>query len=220
MFDLFEDHIDNKTESHSFAEGAHFLSNFAQDISALLFKDIQKVINIAPFIGMKTPGGRDLSITTTSCGHYGWVSDQFGYRYSTINPSTRSPWPPMPKSFSNIAINAAHTAGYDYFSPNSCLINRYQPGDKLSLHQDKDEDDFKQPIVSVSLGLPAVFQFGGLERSDPVIRMRLTHGDVVVWGGKSRLCFHGVEPIRYGAHSLLGPQRINLTFRCPQPSNF
>ena len=216
MFDLFEDHTDHNTSDHTFADGAYFLSGFALDISELLFHDIKTISRAAPFIEMKTPGGRALSITTTSCGQYGWVSDQLGYRYSSINPHSNILWPKMPSSFYKLAIEASQTAGYNNFNPNSCLINRYQPGNKLSLHQDKDEGDFNQPIVSVSLGLPAVFQFGGLQRTDKINRLRLTHGDVVVWGGKSRLCFHGIEPIGYGDHPLLGSQRINLTFRCAQ----
>ena len=149
----------------------------------------------------------------TNCGGVGWVTDRTGYRYDGSDPESGKPWPAMPGSFLQLAEQAADRAGFEPFSPDACLINRYQPGARMSLHQDKDENDFSAPIVSVSLGLPAIFLFGGLKRSDKPRRLRLEHGDVVVWGGPARLAFHGVAPLADGEHALLGRQRINLTFR-------
>jgi alkylated DNA repair protein (DNA oxidative demethylase) len=162
---------------------------------------------------MFTPGGHQMSVAMTNCGGYGWVTDRSGYRYDGIDPDFAKPWPAMPSVFCELARTAATEAGFGDFSPDACLINRYEPGAKMSLHQDKDEQDFGAPIVSVSLGLPAVFLFGGARRSDKPRRYRLTHGDVVVWGGPSRLFFHGVAPLADGEHPMLGRQRINLTFR-------
>jgi alkylated DNA repair protein (DNA oxidative demethylase) len=149
----------------------------------------------------------------TNCGNFGWVTDHTGYRYDTLDPETGKPWPAMPASFSDLAERAAVLAGFAAFSPDACLINRYQPGARMSLHQDKDEQDFGSPIVSVSLGLPATFLFGGLKRTDRPRRFRLEHGDIVVWGGPTRLAFHGVAPLADGEHGRMGRQRINLTFR-------
>ena len=162
---------------------------------------------------MVTPGGHSMSVAMTNCGSAGWVTDRSGYRYDGVDPESRTPWPAMPASFRALAAQAAAEAGFDGFAPDACLINRYQPGARMSLHQDKDEDDFAAPIVSVSLGLPAIFLFGGLQRSDKPRRFRLEHGDIVVWGGPSRLFFHGIAPLADGEHALLGRQRINLTFR-------
>jgi alkylated DNA repair protein (DNA oxidative demethylase) len=149
----------------------------------------------------------------TNCGGVGWVTDRSGYRYDANDPEAGKRWPAMPPSFRELAERAADRAGFGGFSPDACLVNRYQPGARMSLHQDKDEHDFGAPIVSVSLGLPAVFLFGGLKRSDRPRRFRLQHGDVVVWGGPARLTFHGVAPLADGVHPLMGRQRINLTFR-------
>jgi DNA oxidative demethylase len=154
-----------------------------------------------------------MSVAMTNCGCYGWVSDASGYRYDAIDPESGKPWPAMPAPFRKLAEDAAAEAGFPGFAPDACLINRYQPGARLSLHQDRDERHLGAPIVSVSLGLPATFLFGGLKRSDPTRRYRLEHGDVVVWGGPARLAFHGVAPLAEGEHGLLGRQRINLTFR-------
>lgn len=162
---------------------------------------------------MQTPGGYTMSVASSSCGALGWVSDRHGYRYAARHPQTDQPWPPMPECFLQLAQAAALAAGYVHFQPEACLINQYAPGAKLSLHQDRDEKDLSAPIVSVSLGLPAVFQFGGLQRSQRPQRYRLVHGDVVVWGGASRLAFHGVLPLAEGEHALVGRRRINLTFR-------
>ena len=154
-----------------------------------------------------------MSVAMTNCGAAGWVTDRTGYRYTVRDPETARPWPAMPEAFSDLAARAATEAGFDGFGPDACLINRYAPGARLTLHQDRNEQDFAAPIVSVSLGLPAVFLFGGLQRSDPQRRVSLMHGDVVVWGGPSRLRHHGVLPLEAGQHPLIGGYRINLTFR-------
>ena len=154
-----------------------------------------------------------MSVAMTNCGEAGWVTDRSGYRYDAIDPLTGRPWPAMPSAFTDLACAAAATAGFSDFSPDACLVNRYEPGARLSLHQDRNERDFNAPIVSVSLGLPAVFLFGGAQRSARPRRVPLVHGDVVVWGGPARLNFHGVMPLKEGHHPLLGPCRMNLTFR-------
>jgi alkylated DNA repair protein (DNA oxidative demethylase) len=162
---------------------------------------------------MVTPGGHQMSVAMTNCGNAGWVTDRSGYRYDNVDPESGKPWPEMPSAFRALAGQAAAQAGFEGFAPDACLINCYQVGARMSLHQDKDERDFENPIVSVSLGLSAIFLFGGLKRSDKPRRYRLEHGDIVVWGGPSRLFFHGVAPLADGEHNLLGHQRINLTFR-------
>jgi alkylated DNA repair protein (DNA oxidative demethylase) len=195
------------------AEGAMLLRGFAKPMEADLIADLRAVVEQAPFRHMVTPGGHQMSVAMTNCGSAGWVTDRTGYRYDANDPLAGTPWPAMPASFCQLAGQAADHAGFGDFSPDACLVNRYQPGARMSLHQDKDEQDFGAPIVSVSLGLPAVFLFGGLKRSDRPRRFRLEHGDVVVWGGPARLVFHGVAPLADGEHAVLGRQRINLTFR-------
>jgi alkylated DNA repair protein (DNA oxidative demethylase) len=185
--------------------GAVLLRGFAGD--EVLLDAVQKIAAAAPFRRMVTPGGYRMSVEMTNCGELGWVTDRSGYRYSPFDPQTGAPWPPMPSVFQQLASAAADAAGFAGFAPDACLVNRYLTGAKLSPHQDRDERDFSQPIVSVSLGAPATFQFGGPERSDKLRRIRLEHGDVVVWGGASRLAYHGVLPLKEGP-------RINLTFRC------
>ena len=162
---------------------------------------------------MVTPGGYTMSVAMTNCGHLGWVTDRRGYRYDPIDPATGKPWPPLPASFHALATRAAAAGGFAGFEPDACLVNRYEPGTRLSMHQDRNERDFSAPIVSVSLGLPAVFLFGGARRQDRPRRVRLESGDVVVWGGPARLTFHGVAPLADGEHPLTGRHRINLTFR-------
>lgn len=162
---------------------------------------------------MTTPGGHIMSVAMTSCGRLGWVSDARGYRYQSTDPTTGKPWPAMPDIFKEVAASAARDAGYPGFAPDTCLINRYHPGSRLSLHQDKNERDLTQPIVSVSLGLPARFQFGGTQRTDYKHTYRLAHGDIVVWGGPARLAYHGILALQAGDHPSLGMTRINLTFR-------
>ena len=174
---------------------------------------LQDLTAAAPFRHMVTPGGYRMSVAMSNCGPLGWVTDPTGYRYDARDPVTLRPWPAMPETFLRLADAAAAAAGFADFVPDACLINRYEPGAKLSLHQDKDERDFKQPIVSVSLGIPAVFLFGGLKRADRTERITVTHGDVVVWGGPARLRYHGVMPLKDAQHVLLGQQRINLTLR-------
>ena len=195
------------------AEGAVLLRGFARPSEGELIAALRDTVNQAPFRHMVTPGGHSMSVAMTNCGHLGWVTDRSGYRYDANDPETGRPWPAMPVVFHRLAVAAAEQAGFPGFSPDACLINRYQPGARMSLHQDKDEKDFGAPIVSVSLGLPAVFLFGGLKRTDKPRRFRLEHGDVVVWGGPTRLVFHGVAPLADGEHLLMGRQRINLTFR-------
>lgn len=194
-------------------QGAVLLVGFARSREAPLLAALEQIVERAPWRHMLTPGGRRMSVAMTNCGNVGWVSDASGYRYDAVDPETGLPWPSMPDAFRELATGAAEHAGFGGFDPDACLINRYAPGAKLSLHQDKDERDFDAPIVSVSLGLPAVFQFGGMRRSDPTRRVPLAHGDVVVWGGPSRLRYHGVLPLKDGHHPLLGAYRINLTFR-------
>src|SRR5262249_19389773 len=162
---------------------------------------------------MFTPGGYQMSVAMTNCGERGWVTDRTGYRYDPIDPQSQQPWPAIPPVFRELAMRAAEEGGFAAFAPDACLINRYEPGARMSLHQDKDEQDFSAPIVSVSLGLPAIFLFGGMTRSDRPRRFGLVHGDVVVWGGPTRLAYHGVAPLADGEHALLGRQRVNLTFR-------
>ena len=154
-----------------------------------------------------------MSVAMTNCGSYGWVTDRTGYRYDAADPESGKAWPRMPHAFFTLAQDAATSAGFEDFQPDACLVNRYETGARLSLHQDKNEHDFNAPIVSVSLGLPAIFLWGGLRREDKTIRIPLIHGDVMVWGGPARLRYHGVRPVTEGYHPQTGPYRINLTFR-------
>ena len=211
--DLFDNIVENEPRNVQLAPGAVLLTGFARSFETALLAAASSVVECAPFRHLVTPGGHRMSVAMTSCGTAGWVSDRTGYRYTAIDPETRQPWPPMPDAFVDLALRAADKAGYANFRPDACLINRYGPGAKLSLHQDKDELDFNAPIVSVSLGLPATFLFGGLNRNDKTARYRLAHGDVVVWGGPARLRFHGIAPLKDGEHPATGACRINLTFR-------
>jgi alkylated DNA repair protein (DNA oxidative demethylase) len=194
-------------------EGAVLLRGFATGDAVRLMDALQVLLTVAPFRHMITPGGYRMSVAMTNCGEAGWVSDRTGYRYDPVDPDTGNAWPRMPDVFQSVATGAAAEAGYEGFQPDVCLINRYEPGSKLSLHQDRDERDFTAPIVSVSLGLPAVFLFGGTRRSERPRRIRLESGDVAVWGGPSRLVFHGIAPLADGEDGLTGRCRINLTFR-------
>jgi alkylated DNA repair protein (DNA oxidative demethylase) len=194
-------------------EGAVLLRGFASSNEAALVKAAERVAQSAPFRHLVTPGGYTMSVAMTNCGRVGWVSDRHGYRYDPVDPDTRAPWPAIPEPFLHLAVRAAAEAGFTNYDPDACLINRYVAGAKLGLHQDRDENDAWSPIVSVSLGLPAVFLWGGQRRSDPVRRMRLESGDVVVWGGPARFIYHGVAPLKAGDHPLTGSSRINLTFR-------
>ncbi len=210
--DLFAAEL-SEPEKLELGPGVKLLRSFALQNETALVDDLKQVAEAAPFRHMVTAGGFRMSVAMTNCGPVGWVSDRKGYRYDPIDPASGHPWPPIPGSFLELAKNAAAGSGFAQFVPDACLINRYAPGAKMSLHQDKDEKDFNQPIVSVSLGLPAVFQFGGLKRSDKPERIALNHGDVIVWGGPARLRYHGVLPLKDGTHPILGSYRFNLTFR-------
>jgi alkylated DNA repair protein (DNA oxidative demethylase) len=211
--DLFAGVADTRPSRESMAEGAVLLRGLVRPVEAEVIADIGAIVAQAPFRHMVTPGGHTMSVAMSNCGNAGWVTDRSGYRYDANDPLAGKPWPAMPPSFRALAAQAAADAGFANFAPDACLINRYQPGARMSLHQDRDEHDFGAPIVSVSLGLPAIFLFGGLARSDRPRRYRLEHGDIAVWGGPARLVFHGVAPLADGEHAVMGRQRINLTFR-------
>jgi DNA oxidative demethylase len=210
---LFDGIVETGLANESLETGAAILRGFALPREAELLTALNSVSAQSPFRHMVTPGGFRMSVAMTNCGALGWVTDRKGYRYDAIDPETQRPWPPMPECFLELATGAAKEAGFASFVPDACLINRYQPGARLSLHQDKDERDFSQPIVSVSLGLPAVFLYGGEERTDKTKRVAVVHGDVVVWGGPARLRYHGVMPLKDGLHPSLGGYRFNLTLR-------
>jgi alkylated DNA repair protein (DNA oxidative demethylase) len=194
-------------------DGAVLLHGFARPEVEDLLASLRTILTTALFRRMVTPGGHQMSVVMTNCGTYGWVTDRSGYRYDRIDPLTGRPWPSLPAAFQRLAGRAAARAGYAGFAPDACLINRYEPGARLSLHQDRNERDLASPIVSVSLGLPAVFLFGGSQRNMRARRIGLQSGDVAVWGGPTRLAFHGVDPVADGHHRLTGRCRINLTFR-------
>jgi len=200
----------------SLAPGAVLLHGFALEFEKDLRKALDRIVAAAPFRHMVTPGGFRMSVAMTNCGDFGWITDRRGYRYDRLDPDSQKPWPKMPQAFLDLAERAATAAGYPGFVPDACLINRYEPGARLSLHQDRNEKDFGAPIVSVSLGLPATFLFGGDDRSDRPRRVSILHGDVAVWGGPSRLAFHGIAPLKDGEHEGMGRQRINLTLRRAQ----
>jgi alkylated DNA repair protein (DNA oxidative demethylase) len=194
-------------------EGAVVLRGFALGPAADLVDLAARIAEAAPFRFLVTPGGYTMSVAMTNCGRVGWVSDRTGYRYDPLDPDSAKPWPAMPAPFLDLAARAAAEAGFPDYHPDACLINRYTAGAKLGLHQDRDENDAWSPIVSVSLGLPAVFLWGGKRRGDAVRRLRLESGDVAVWGGPARFVYHGVAPLKDGQHALTGAARINLTFR-------
>ncbi|WP_095056032.1 DNA oxidative demethylase AlkB [Pseudomonas sp. Irchel s3f7] len=213
-FDLFADaEPEQQPKCVQIGEQSCVLRGFALPWLDRVLPALEIVLAAAAFRQMVTPGGFTMSVALSSCGTLGWTTDRSGYRYTRHDPQTGKPWPAMPEVFLQLAQAAAQEAGFMDFAPDSCLINRYVPGSKMSLHQDKDEHDFAAPIVSISLGLPAMFLFGGFERSDKSQRIPLLHGDIVVWGGVDRLRYHGVLPIKDGTHPQLGEQRINFTFR-------
>ncbi|MGU9815749.1 DNA oxidative demethylase AlkB [Pseudomonas sp. LF135] len=212
--DLFaDDALQQPAGREQIGEESYVLRGYALPWIDRLLPELRRVLAQSPFRQMVTPGGFTMSAALSSCGALGWTTDSSGYRYSPIDPRSWQPWPAMPDALRELARLAAAEAGFNDFSPDACLINRYVPGAKMSLHQDKNERCYSAPVVSVSLGLPAVFLFGGHERGNRTQKISLFHGDVVVWGGVDRLRFHGVMPIKEGVHPVMGPQRINLTFR-------
>ena len=211
--DLFDSVADAQPPREEIADGAVLLRGFVKPMERELIDAVRAIVAQSPFRRMTTPGGHLMSVAMTNCGERGWITDHTGYRYDPIDPENGAPWPAMPPVFRDLARRAAERGGFTGFLPDACLVNRYEPGTRLSLHQDKDELDYAAPIVSVSLGLPATFLFGGMARSDKPRRFRLVHGDVVVWGGPSRLAYHGVAPLADAEHALLGRKRSNLTFR-------
>jgi DNA oxidative demethylase len=210
--DLFADRYAG-SHRETLGPGAVLLHSFASARAATLLAALEDVVQRSPFRFMTTPGGYRMSVAMTNCGAAGWVTDRSGYRYDVLDPLSAACWPEMPPVFRGLAVAAAGAAGFAEFAPDACLINRYEPGARLSLHQDKNERDLDSPIVSVSLGLSAVFLFGGHRRADRPRRVPVAHGDVVVWGGPARLRFHGVQALKDGRHPDLGPHRINLSFR-------
>jgi alkylated DNA repair protein (DNA oxidative demethylase) len=199
--------------SERLEDGAVLLRGFGIANAAALVEEVARVTLASPFRHLVTPGGYTMSVAMTNCGRVGWVSDRSGYRYDPVDPDTGAPWPAMPAAFLDLAVRAASEGGFPDYDPDACLINRYVAGSKLGLHQDRDEQDQWAPIVSVSLGLPAVFLWGGKRRADPQRRLRVESGDVAVWGGPARFVYHGVAPLKDGQHPLTGAARINLTFR-------
>jgi alkylated DNA repair protein (DNA oxidative demethylase) len=212
MTSLFEDHPPTPGRE-PLEEGAVLLRSFTSARAGDLIREVERISNAAPFRFLVTPGGYSMSVAMTNCGRVGWVSDRTGYRYDPIDPDSGKHWPEMPATFLDLARSAAAEGGFQQYDPDACLINRYVPGSKLGMHRDRDEQDQWAPIVSVSLGLPAVFLWGGKRRGDPVRRLRVESGDVAVWGGPARFVYHGVAPLKAGEHPLTGGVRINLTFR-------
>jgi alkylated DNA repair protein (DNA oxidative demethylase) len=210
--DLFDDAGLLPAEQH-LAEGVCLIAGQTQSIMSAIWQAVEEVLQQAPLRHMQTPGGHTMSVSMSNCGELGWISDRHGYRYSRQDPQTGQPWPTMPVVLHQLARSWAAQAGFDNFASNACLINCYQAGSKMSLHQDRDERDFSHPIVTLSLGLPARFMLGGTQRQAPTHKILLQHGDVLVFGGAARLCFHGIMPLADGEHALLGKRRISLTFR-------
>ncbi len=211
--ELFTDTQTVEARTEPLGPGAMVLRAFACSSARALVEALADVIQCSPFRCMTTPGGYRMSVAMTNCGEAGWVTDVTGYRYDAFDPASGGRWPAMPPLFRELAACAAAEAGFAAFAPDACLMSRYEPGARLSLHQDQDEQDLESPIVSVSLGLPAVFLFGGQRRADRPRRVPVVHGDVVVWGGPARLRFHGVQPLKAGHHPMLGASRVNLSFR-------
>lgn len=211
--DMFADATEQAPRTEPIGPRSFVLRGFALPLIEQVFPALRQVLEQSPFRHMITPGGFTMSVALSNCGSLGWVTDRMGYRYTQIDPQTAKPWPALPEVFMRLAQAAAAECGFADFTPDACLVNRYIPGAKMSLHQDKNECAYQWPVVSVSLGIPATFLFGGTERSDKTQRISLFHGDVVVWGGEDRLRFHGVLALKPAEHPLLGEQRINFTFR-------
>lgn len=214
--DMFADDAAQTPRTEQIGPRSFVLRGFALPSMELLLPALEQVLAQSPFRHMTTPGGFTMSVALSNCGSVGWVTDRAGYRYTHIDPQTGVPWPALPDPLLALAQTAAAASGFPGFMPDACLINRYVPGSKMSLHQDKNETGYEWPVVSVSLGIPATFLFGGLERSDKTQRVSLFHGDVVVWGDEDRLRYHGVLPLKHAEHPVLGEQRINFTFRKAQ----
>ena len=210
---LFNETSATKTPDEVLGSGTALLRGFALQEQSSILNAMFDVASQSHFRHMVTPGGFRMSVAMTNCGILGWVTDRTGYRYEKLDPDTDAAWPAMPQSFLDLAQSAAAAAGFPSFMPDACLVNRYEPGARLTLHQDKNERDFSNPIVSVSLGLPAVFLFGGLDRNEKTVRLPINHGDVLVWGGPARLRYHGIMPLKDGTHLSTGGYRFNLTFR-------
>jgi DNA oxidative demethylase len=213
MDDLFNAAGLEKHGTEELAPGAVLLHGRALGVETALLNALELIISQSPFRHMVTPGGFRMSVAMTNCGSAGWITDRTGYRYDATDPETGRPWPAMPAALRQLATESAAETGYSSFVPDACLINRYEPGARLTLHQDRNERDLTHPVVSVSLGLPAIFQFGGMKRTDAQRKVPLHHGDVVVWGGPARLSYHGILPLKDGEHPRLGAVRYNLTFR-------
>ncbi len=211
--DLFAALPDIRPRTEILAADAVVLRGLLNAADEAVMQALEQILVAAPLRHMCTPGGHRMSVAMSNCGRVGWVTDRSGYRYAPIDPETGRPWPELPESFRTIAVRAAAQAGFDNFAPDACLINVYEPGARMSLHQDKNERDFTAPIVSISLGLPVIFLFGGAQRSGKPQRCRLEHGDIAIWGGQARLAYHGVLPLADGHHPSVGRRRINLTFR-------
>jgi len=208
MTDLFSNSRPIKEEIYP---DLFILANFVK--TAPLLKAVDEITKSSPFRKMMTPNGHYTGIALTNCGQWGWTSDSQQYQYSKIDPQTNQYWQPMPEVFYSLANKAAKFAGFDNFQPDACLINRYLIGDKLGSHQDKNEADFSQPIVSVSIGLSAVFQIFGKQRSGIATNYRLQDGDIAVWGNSARLAYHGVRTLAADPLNHHLTQRINITFR-------
>lgn len=191
--------------------GMTLLPKFANSVA--LKPVIDRLCQQSPVRQMRTRRGQTIQVGMTNCGQCGWVSDTKGYRYTPNDPITDKPWPAMPTELSDLAKKAANVSGFTDFYPDACLINRYQPGVQMGAHQDRDEQDFSQPIVSVSLGIPARFFVLGLERRGTATPVDLSDGDVVVFGGPARLYYHGVRKLKPNEDPIWGPYRWNLTFR-------
>jgi alkylated DNA repair protein (DNA oxidative demethylase) len=212
MTSLF-DNDPSPSSKEPLEDGAVLLRGFAVLEAPALLEEVAWIAATAPFRHLVTPGGHSMSVAMTNCGRVGWVSDRAGYRYDSVDPDTGANWPAMPAALLDVAVRAAAEAGFTDYDPDACLINRYLAGTKLGLHQDRDEKDPWAPIVSVSLGIPAVFLWGGKHRSDPTRRLLVEHGDIAVWGGPARFVYHGIATVKDGTHPLTGAERINLTFR-------
>ena len=189
----------------------HFAGFLDREAQESMVSALREVVLAAPlFIPLMPRTGRPFSVRMTNMGTLGWVSDRNGYRYQAAHPDTGAAWPAMPEIVLDVWRKVANYAAL----PEACLVNFYQGGAKMGLHQDKDEEDFTAPVVSISLGDTALFRFGGTERGGKTSTVKLASGDVLVMGGKSRLCFHGIDRVYSGTSTLLKEGgRINLTLR-------